>query len=208
MEHALVSTESGAHHEEVGEHSEEQEIDDGQYPIGSTDWWIAILVALVCVMVAGLMSGLTIGLAAIDHLSLELEAKENPDVAKSAKVIFAVINKHHWMLVTLLLVNAMSLETLPIFLNKAVPEIIAIILSVTFVLFVGEVIPMSLCTGPNQIKIAEILCPIVLGLMYITSPITWPIAKGLDLWMGEHKAQRFANSDLPILMKMHSKEEL
>jgi metal transporter CNNM len=64
------------------------------------------------------------------------------------------------------------------------------------VLFCGEIIPMSICTGSNQIKIAERMCPIVLGLMYITSPITWPIAKALDVWMGEHKAQRFKNQEL------------
>lgn len=80
------------------------------------------------------------------------------------------------MLVTLLLVNAMALETLPIFLNKTVSEFIAILLSCVGVLFVGEIIPMSFCTGPNQIKIAELMCPIVLGLMYITAPVSWPIA--------------------------------
>jgi hypothetical protein len=48
------------------------------------------------------------------------------------------------------------------------------------------------------------MCPLVLGLMYITAPITWPIAKGLDLWMGEHKAQRFSNMELSELIKLHS----
>lgn len=97
------------------------------------------------------MSGLTIGLAAIDHLSLEIQAAQDPKVAKSAKTIFSVIKQHHWMLVTLLLVNAGALETLPIFLNKTVSEFVAILLSCVGVLFVGEIIPMSFCTGPNQI---------------------------------------------------------
>lgn len=44
--------------------------------------------------------------------------------------------------------------------------------------------------------------------MYITSPITWPIAKGLDLWMGEHKAQRFSNMELSELIKLHSEESI
>jgi hypothetical protein len=45
------------------------------------------------------------------------------------------------MLVTLLLVNALALETLPIFLNKAVSELAAIIFSVIGVVIVGEVLP-------------------------------------------------------------------
>lgn len=136
------------------EHTEEtvvEEENSAQYPVFSTDWWISISVAVTCVCIAGIMSGLTIGLAAIDHLSLEIAARQDKDIAKSAQTIFAVINKHHWMLVTLLLINACSLETLPIFLSKAVTEFVAIIFSVIGVLFFGEIIPMSICTGSNQI---------------------------------------------------------
>jgi CBS domain containing-hemolysin-like protein len=154
------------------------------------------LIALVLVLSAGLMSGLTVGLASLDRLSLEVEAQGDPAVKRQADRIFSVIDKHHWMLVTLLLINALSLETLPIFLAKAFTDFEAILFSVIGVLFCGEIIPMSICTGSNQIKIAERMCPIVLGLMYITSPITWPIAKALDVWMGEHKAQRFKNQEL------------
>ncbi len=111
----------------------------------------------------------------------------------SAKNIFKVIDKHHWMLVTLLLCNAACLETLPIYLNKAVTEFWAIAISVVGVLFVGEIIPQALCTGPQQIQIAEWCCPIVIGIMYATAPFSWPVAKLLDIWMGEHKVQRFDN---------------
>lgn len=98
------------------------------------------------------------------------------------------------MLVTLLFCNALALETLPIYLSKAVSELVAIGFAVLGVLVVGEIIPQSLCTGPNQLRIAEFCCPIVLGLMYVTAPISWPIAKVLDRLIGEHKASRFNNS--------------
>jgi metal transporter CNNM len=182
--------------------------EDGKYIVGSFGWLFSLGVSISCIGVAGIMSGLTIGLAAIDHLNLEIQAAQDPKVAKSAKTIFAVIKKHHWMLVTLLLVNAMALETLPIFLNKTVSDHVAIMISCVGILFVGEIIPMSFCTGPNQIKIAELMCPIVLGLMYGTFPITWPIGKGLDMWMGEHKVRRFNNTELATLLKIHAKEEL
>ena len=42
------------------------------------------------------------------------------------------------------------------------PEYMAIIVSVTLVLFIGEVIPQAYCTGPDQIRIAAFLAPIPL----------------------------------------------
>jgi len=87
------------------------------------------------------MSGLTIGLAAVDRLTLELDEIGNAAVKKMTSRIFPVIDQHHWMLVTLLLCNAGAMETLPIYLDKLVPESIAIIVSVTLILIFGEVIP-------------------------------------------------------------------
>lgn len=84
----------------------------------------------------------------------------------------------------------------------------AILFSIVGVLVIGEILPQAVCTGPHQIKIAELCCPVVLGLMYITAPITWPIAKGLDLWMGEHKLRRFNNAELKEIIKLHRKKEL
>jgi metal transporter CNNM len=51
------------------------------------------------------------------------------------------------MLVTLLLCNAGAMETLPIFLDRLVPQVVAIICSVTLILIFGEVIPQAICTG-------------------------------------------------------------
>jgi metal transporter CNNM len=72
-----------------------------------------------------------------------------PSEQKYAAKVLPVISQHHLLLVTLMLWNACATEALPIFLNKLVPEYVAIIVSVTLVLFVGEIIP-SILTGPNH----------------------------------------------------------
>jgi metal transporter CNNM len=41
------------------------------------------------------------------------------------------------------------MEALPIFLDNLVPSFWAIVISVTAVLFAGEVIPQAICTGPS-----------------------------------------------------------
>ncbi len=96
------------------------------------------------------MSGLTVGLMSLDDLVLEMKLTSGTEEEKrQAKSVLPIISKHHLLLVTLLLANAASMEALPIFLDMMVPSWLAIILSVTFVLFFGEVIPQALCTGPD-----------------------------------------------------------
>ena len=114
--------------------------------------------AIGLTLIGGLMSGLTVGLASIDRLALEIDAKVDPQYKKYADRILPVIDKHHWMLVTLLLCNAGAMEALPLSLDKLLPSWAAILCSVTGVLAFGEIIPQALCTGPNQIKIAVCLC--------------------------------------------------
>jgi len=41
------------------------------------------------------------------------------------------------------------MEALPIYLDRLMPEVWAIIVSVTCVLWFGEIIPMAVCTGPK-----------------------------------------------------------
>ena len=43
---------------------------------------------------------------------------------------------------------------MPLFLDKLVPEAAAVLISVTLVLFCGEIIPAAIFTGPAKLKIA------------------------------------------------------
>jgi len=47
------------------------------------------------------------------------------------------------------------------------PEFAAIVVSVTLVLFFGEVIPQAYLTGPDQIRIAAYLAPMTWVLITI-----------------------------------------
>ncbi len=60
----------------------------------------------------------------------------------SSKII-PVVKKRHLLLVTLLLCNAAAMEALPIFLDKMVSPAVAIIVSVTAVLFFGEYVLLA-----------------------------------------------------------------
>lgn len=54
--------------------------------------YVNLGVVLGCVCFAGLMSGLTIGLASVDRLALEVDSIGNPEIQKKCKRIFPVID--------------------------------------------------------------------------------------------------------------------
>ncbi len=143
-------------------------------------------------MGSGLFSGLTVGYLSIDDLVLELRSNNGTDEEKEhAEKVLPILAKRHWLLVTLLLMNAICMEALPLFLDKIVPEFIAIVISVSLVLLFGEIIPQAYCTGPHQVKIAAFVSPLTKCLMRGTYPISYPISLLLDHLLGEHTKSRY-----------------
>ena len=87
----------------------------------------------------------------LDVTKLELKTIIGTPIEKrQALSILPIIKQHHLLLVTLLLFNSVSNESLPIFLGALFPNYIAILISVTMVLIFGEIIPSALFTGPGQ----------------------------------------------------------
>ena len=105
----------------------------------SEDHYDHLMVIINCCCLQGLMSGLTIGLLSLDILSLEVLKKSGkPKQKRYAGRILNLVKRHHLLLVTLLLANAIAVESMPIFLDKITNEIVAILVSVTAVLLFGE----------------------------------------------------------------------
>ena len=110
-------------------------------------------VSAFLVLFAGLMSGLTVGLMSIDPLDLELKLASGTELERQqSRRVLSIISGHHTLLVTLLVANAIAMETLPIFLDKMFGSVLAILISVTLVLIFGEILPQALCTGPDQLR--------------------------------------------------------
>jgi metal transporter CNNM len=175
------------------------------YAYGTKGFWVCLSIALGFTCYAGIMSGLTVGLLSIDTLELEMKMIHGTDEQKKlAKNVLPMLDKHHYLLVTLLLNNAIAMEALPIFLDAIVPSAWAIAISVTLVLFFGEIIPQALCIGPQQLKIASFVAPYVNFLMIACGIITYPISRILDWLLGEHHAIRYTNNDLKALIELHS----
>lgn len=170
---------------------------------------INTIIVIILVIFAGLMSGLTVGYLSIDELFLELKVMGGtPEEKETALIIQQVLHSKHRLLVTLLVSNAFAMEALPVFLGKLVPEWAAIIVSTTLVLFIGEVIPQAICTGPKQLEIAAAVAPSTNWLIWILTPINIPLGKMLDVMLGVHSKNRYMNTDLRSLIELHTYSSL
>lgn len=166
------------------------------------------IMALVCVICAGLAAGLTVGLLSLDVTKLEIKSMTGSRKEKEAALsILPIIKKHHLLLVTLLLFNSIANETLPIFLGALVPNYVAVILSVTLVLIFGEIIPSAVFTGPDQLLSAAKLTGLVYVLTTVLYPIAYPISRLLDWLLGEDEASTdLSRKELEALFVLQSKK--
>eukprot|EP00123_Amoebidium_parasiticum_P009663 comp19629_c0_seq1/m.23169 comp19629_c0_seq1/g.23169 ORF comp19629_c0_seq1/g.23169 comp19629_c0_seq1/m.23169 type:complete len:175 (-) comp19629_c0_seq1:64-588(-) len=114
---------------------------------GTTKFYIDLSICVSLVLFAGVMSGLTIGLLSFNTTELKVLQKGGEDHERIyAAAIIKLVEKKHFLLVTLLLCNAAAMEALPIYLDSMLPSFMAIIVSVTAVLFFGEIIPQAICS--------------------------------------------------------------
>ncbi|KAL4308374.1 hypothetical protein GQ457_01G053350 [Hibiscus cannabinus] len=174
-------------------------------PFGSFEWFVFAGVSCLLVLFAGMMSGLTLGLMSLSLVDLEILQRSGTIAEKKqASVILPVVKKQHQLLVTLLLCNACAMEALPITLDKMFHPFVAVLLSVTFVLAFGEIIPQAVCSryglaiGANFVWLVRIL-------MIICYPIAYPIGKVLDAVLG-HGDALFRRAQLKALVSIHSQE--
>ncbi|KAF9618363.1 hypothetical protein IFM89_000998 [Coptis chinensis] len=174
-------------------------------PFNTLWWYIYAGTSCFLVLFAGIMSGLTLGLMSLGLVDLEiLQRSGTCTEKKQAAAIVPVVRKQHQLLVTLLLCNACAMEALPICLDKIFHPFVAVLLSVTFVLAFGEVIPQAICTryglavGANFIWLVRIL-------MIVCYPIAYPIGKVLDSVLGHNEAL-FRRAQLKALVSIHSQE--
>ncbi|ETV94730.1 hypothetical protein H310_11697 [Aphanomyces invadans] len=168
------------------------------------EFYMALSVVVGTICIAGMMAGLTMGLLSLDKLNLQILQLEGSDVEKErASRVLPLIQRHHRLLVTLLLFNAAANEALPVFLARLVPETQAIVISVTSVLLFGEILPSAVFTGKSQLAIAAGFVPFVELLMALAFPLAYPISKMLDWCVGEdHDVTRYKRKELKALVAL------
>ncbi|KAL6041282.1 CNNM transmembrane domain-containing protein, variant 3 [Balamuthia mandrillaris] len=173
---------------------------------GSSRFYVDLSVSIGLVAFAGLMSGLTMGLMSIDRMGLKI-LKNGGGTAreqKYAKRIYPLVKRHHLLLVTLLIANAAAMEALPIFLDRLVGPIYAILISITAILIAGEIIPQAVCTRWG-LAIGAYLSWLVWILIVLLGVVSYPISLLLDYLLGS-QGTFYRRKELKQLVHLHGEE--
>ena len=167
------------------------------------EYLMFLLSAMGLVIMAGLMSGLTLGLMSLDEVEMEILIKSGKtSEKKNAERIRPLISKPHKLLVTLVVWNAIAAEALPLVLDRITDPVSAVILSVTVVLLFGEIVPQALCSS-HGLAIGAFFAPLMNVLLFITAPIAIPIAAILDLLLGKRHSALFRRTQLRTFVDLH-----
>jgi len=169
---------------------------------------ISAAMAILCVSCAAIAAGLTIGMMSLDPQEILIKERHGSSMEnRMAKKVRPLIEKHHFLLVTLLLFNSLANESLPTFLDDLFPEYVAIFLSVSLVLLFGEILPSAIFTGPNKLKIVSKCCWFVKLLMSLLSPIAYPISVALDLFVPHEKHRPYSRDEIAAFLEMQQRKQ-
>ncbi len=122
-----------------------------------------------------------------------------------ASKVEPLLTNPHWLLCSLLLLNAGCYETLPIFLDRLLNPVAAILISVSAILIFGEILPQAVCRK-YSLQIGAYSSWPVRFVMIITAPISWPLGKCLD-WLLGYESALFRRAELRELVTLHAEPD-
>ncbi|RMZ87832.1 hypothetical protein DV736_g4938, partial [Chaetothyriales sp. CBS 134916] len=182
-----------------------QENEDGDKPASDPSLWLYLGTAAVLVLLGGAFAGLTIALMGQDEVYLHVirESGEGAEKKHADRVLRLLQKGKHWVLVTLLLSNVITNETLPIVLDRSLgggwPAVLG---STVLIVIFGEIVPQSVCVRYG-LPIGSWMAPFVLVLMYVLAPVAWPTAKLLDYLLGKDHGTIYKKAGLKTLVSLH-----
>lgn len=175
-------------------------------PMSTSMLLVNIFLSAFLVILGGIFAGLTLGLMGQDEIYLKViqQSGETERERRNASTVLALLKRgKHWVLVTLLLSNVITNESLPIVLDRCLGGGWPAILSSTVAIVIfGEIIPQSLSVRYG-LGISAAFAPYVLALMYALYPLAYPIALLLDTLLGQNHGTLYKRAGLKTLVGLH-----
>ncbi|KAJ8096705.1 hypothetical protein POJ06DRAFT_263183 [Lipomyces tetrasporus] len=169
------------------------------------EFWIFMSISVTLVLLGGIFAGLTLGLMGQDEVYLQvIEQTGSVSERKNAGKVLSLLKKgKHWVLVTMLLSNVITNETLPIVLDRCLGGGWPAVLSSTILIVIfGEIIPQSVSVRYG-LAIGATFAPFVQLLMYAMCPVAYPTALLLDHVLGQDHGTVYRKAQLKTLVTLH-----
>lgn len=167
---------------------------------------VGAFVTVICIAIA---AGLFLGLMTLDILDLQIivRSSNDDDEVLYATTLLPIVKNRHRLLVTLLLMDTLAYETLPIFLDQLMSGWVAVLLSTSLIVVFGEIFPSGIFTGPNQLYLGYRLAPVVKFFMAVLYPVAHPLGKLLDWLVDEDpEDQWYDREELSALVQIQHEQ--
>lgn len=162
-----------------------------------------IVVVIICVILSGAFSGLTLGLLSLDLVDLAVLVESGtPKEVKCARRILPVRKHGNFLLCTLLVGNTAVNSALSIVTSDLFGGWAGFLASTLVILYLGEIVPQSVCFSYG-LTIGAHAIPFVKLAMLLTSPLSYPTSRLLDWALGGEQAVRYNKSQLKSLVNLH-----
>src|SRR6201996_6851371 len=137
------------------------------------------------------------------YLQVLAVSGEGSERTNARKVLELLKKGKHWVLVSLLLSNVITNETLPIMLDRLLGGgWQAVLGSTVLIVIFGEIVPQSVCVRFG-LPIGAVMARCVLVLMWMLAPVAWPTAKLLDFLLGKDHGTTYKKAGLKTLVTLH-----
>uniref|UniRef100_A0A915JHC3 CNNM transmembrane domain-containing protein n=1 Tax=Romanomermis culicivorax TaxID=13658 RepID=A0A915JHC3_ROMCU len=154
------------------------------------------------------MSGLTLAIFSLDLTSLRvLEVAGSERDKRYASRIMPLAQRQYLVLVSLVLANALAVETMPLIIDRISTPLIAILVSVTAVLIFGEVLPQAVC-GRYGLIIGYLFSWLVWVIIGAEFVVAYPLSKLLEYMLGKNYGTYYRRAELKALVDFHGPGKL
>lgn len=150
------------------------------------------ILAIICVSFAALFSSLTIGLMSLDLSTLRRKIKHGD---KDAEKVYHIRKNGMLLLTTLLLGNAAASSFFAIILGHMLHGFVAGILATILLFIFGEILPQA-AVSRYALRFGAQTAGLIRFIMWIASPICYPIAWGLNKLLGEEGPTQYTKRDI------------
>lgn len=161
------------------------------------------VIALLLIALSAMFSGLTLGYFTLKIDTLARQARLGDTAA--AKIL-PLRQRGNQLLTTLLLGNVAVNSILSVYLSSIVSGVVAAVSATALIFLFGEIIPQAVVSR-HALSVGARLAPLVELLMWLFSPITYPVAYALNYFLGEEMPSVYSHHELMEIISEHEDSE-